>query len=357
MSLEEGLVFGPCQHVVVTDDRDYREFWAQLGAEDRLPPSRVVEVVEVAQHYQQLRVGGHQLQHAPRLQPPALVAEKGDGVVGWRGRWDVGLGDECRSRRRRRDRQADRPPTPRAGVLQAPPLSLCGDDAAAVERVIDSHVLPTGSYAIKRNTRLNISLNAYVGAGATYEWATDETVPADARGFGGPLHAPVGIAVSTGLADASSLSLFLVAVDLAVPLAITALSVDQANGVPELKLENMLAPGGYLAYGLAESPVTIAAGISIRTNPHHHRGEHDREPSVLAGGHLRIGRHPALQPPCAMTQPGRTQVPVAYVKATLWGYRGTLAEQGPGPAPYLLQVGAQIRRTVATPQADPAPLD
>ena len=122
-------------------------------------------------------------------------------------------------------------------------------------------MLPTGSYAIKRNTRLNISLNAYVGAGATYEWATDETVPADARGFGGALHAPVGIAVSTGLADASSLSLFLVAVDLAALLAITALSVDQANGVPELKLENMLAPGGYLAYGLAESPVTIAAGI------------------------------------------------------------------------------------------------
>ena len=130
-----------------------------------------------------------------------------------------------------------------------------------VEAAIEAIALPSGSSSIKRKSISNVALNAYVGlaGGREHNGETDDTK------FSFGVNAPVGIAISWGHRlskqhkERGSSSAFLSLIDLG---AITTFRFgdDETEDIPEIKLENIFAPGLYYVYGIRNSPVSIGLG-------------------------------------------------------------------------------------------------
>ncbi len=134
------------------------------------------------------------------------------------------------------------------------------NDSDEVSDIIESFALPAGSSTIKKRTKFNVALNAYLGlaGGKEYNGDTGKT-----KDFGG-IRAPIGISFSVGLrgkkAELGSLSLFASLVDLG---AVTSFRFDdsETEELPEIELQNIFAPGGYLVYGLPKIPISVGVGF------------------------------------------------------------------------------------------------
>lgn len=148
-----------------------------------------------------------------------------------------------------------------------------------VKQVIESVALPAGSASIKKNTKFNIALNSYVGL----SWGEENlrNVP-DGMGndnaiFG--ITAPTGVNFSWGgQKSASSFSVLLNVIDVGALVSYRFQSSkeimiqDEDNPgtmemakaeieeLPEIKLKNIFAPGGYIIWGLPKWPVSLGAG-------------------------------------------------------------------------------------------------
>ena len=137
------------------------------------------------------------------------------------------------------------------------------ETSAEVKNAIASAALPVGSARIKRETKRNIALQAYLGGffGSEFipELATDST---DA--FIAAVHAPVGIAFSLGTKNQTSWTLFFPVIDIG---AVTAYRFkdDQTEALPDFTFQNILAPGAYLMYGFKNSPISL--GVGAQTGP------------------------------------------------------------------------------------------
>lgn len=135
------------------------------------------------------------------------------------------------------------------------------DNSDEVEAAIEAIALPVGSASIKRKSKSNIALNAYVGLSPTYEY--NGGIDKWKYGFG--VHAPIGIAFSWGKFDAiknkekGSNTLFLTLIDLG---AVTTYRFgdSETENIPEIKLENIFAPGAYYVCGLPNVPISIGLG-------------------------------------------------------------------------------------------------
>ncbi len=154
------------------------------------------------------------------------------------------------------------------------------DNSDEVKAAIEAAVLPVGSSSIKRETDVNISLNAYLGpmAGMEYLPALEQNQWAPVLG----ITAPVGVAFSWGNIGngrrksqeapnigcggkekgGKSLTLFVPIIDVGA-LTTFRLSNDSTSVASEVKLANIIAPGLYLYWGLGKGPISIGAGCQV----------------------------------------------------------------------------------------------
>lgn len=128
------------------------------------------------------------------------------------------------------------------------------DEVAAA---IEAFALPPGSSAMKKYARFSISLNAYVGASGGLEFLDNTN--------GNPYYAiatPIGVCFNFGLQSAGSLSLMASVIDIG---ALTAFRFQDptTNPLPDFRVENVLAPGGYLIYGVPRFPLSLGIGAQM----------------------------------------------------------------------------------------------
>jgi hypothetical protein len=143
------------------------------------------------------------------------------------------------------------------------------ENSDEVKAAIEAIALPVGSASIKKRTKSNISLNAYLGLSPGLERNGD----LDEFKFTFGVSAPVGIAFNWGHGkylnkkcncekEGGSSSLFLSVIDLG---AVTNYRFEDSDTeeLPEIKLKNIFAPGTYYVYGFPKAPVSIGAGAQL----------------------------------------------------------------------------------------------
>lgn len=132
--------------------------------------------------------------------------------------------------------------------------------AAEVSDAIAAFALPPGGSAIKKYSKFSIAINAYVGLSAGQEILTN--VGAN------PYYAvttPIGVSFNWGFKNYGSIGILASVLDIG---ALTAFRFqdDNVNDFPDLKFENVLAPGGYLVYGVPKYPISVGIGAQLGPN-------------------------------------------------------------------------------------------
>ncbi len=144
-----------------------------------------------------------------------------------------------------------------AGIAQA-------ENSEEVKKIIESIALPAGSASIKKKSKSNVALNAYVGLSPGMERNGDT----GDLGFTFGVNAPIGVALSRGwyragkdgaFTEKGSGTWFLSLLDIG---AVTSFRFgdNKTEELPEFKFENIFAPGIYYVAGLAKWPISIGLG-------------------------------------------------------------------------------------------------
>jgi hypothetical protein len=136
-----------------------------------------------------------------------------------------------------------------------------------VKNVLEATVMPVGSSSIKSYSSWHISVNSYVGVFGGHEWIPDVSDDLSFNTAG--ICAPIGIAVSTRMGKKipakgiGSISLFVTAIDLGA-LTSYRFGDSETSTIPEITLENIIAPGGYLILGrIANTPLSLGVGYQF----------------------------------------------------------------------------------------------
>lgn len=122
-----------------------------------------------------------------------------------------------------------------------------------VEKAIEAMVLPAGSASIKKKTAFSIALNGYLGGFYGNEYLAEKKT--NRWGVISGMYAPVGITLSKQVGE-SSISGFISLIDIGA-IASYRLKDDSTATLPEVKLQNILAPGLGLVYGFPKWPLSI----------------------------------------------------------------------------------------------------
>ena len=136
------------------------------------------------------------------------------------------------------------------------------DSSAQIKAVLDHYAAPVESYLTIRQSKFSVTLGAYPGIYIGTELNGNAGVKIfNYAAFG--VTAPVGLAFSTGAADAtkssSSWSLFLSAVDIGAALSYSTTSGN--SSIPgKITLGQIFSPGAHLVYGFKDSPLAIKVG-------------------------------------------------------------------------------------------------
>ncbi|MBK8567516.1 MAG: hypothetical protein IPN76_30415 [Saprospiraceae bacterium] len=140
------------------------------------------------------------------------------------------------------------------------------NDSKEVAAAIELFALPPGSSRMKKQSKWSISLNSYGGLGFGRENDFNEALT-DSLGGKSVLapYAPIGIDINLGLKNAGSLSLYAQVVDVGAIFAYR--FSDETSPIPELKFQNIVAPGGYLVYGFGNNiPASFGVGAQLGPN-------------------------------------------------------------------------------------------
>lgn len=138
------------------------------------------------------------------------------------------------------------------------------ESADQVQAAIEAVALPVGSASIKRKTKTNIALNAFVGLSPGLDFNGDEGYENPRLNFG--MASPIGVAFShgqnyeksNGKFKKSSGSFFISLIDIG---ALTSYRFSHdSEDIPELTLSNIFAPGIYHVWGFANNPVSVGLG-------------------------------------------------------------------------------------------------
>lgn len=142
-----------------------------------------------------------------------------------------------------------------------------------VEAAIEAVALPAGSSSVKRQSRFNVSLNAYCGLYGGSEYIKNVDPGWKLNSYG--VTAPVGIAISTGKRHAVPIfgaftcpkggwshSLFLSVVDIGA-LAAFRFQDDSTETIPNIQLQNILSPGLFYSMGIKGTPLSINVGYQV----------------------------------------------------------------------------------------------
>jgi hypothetical protein len=135
--------------------------------------------------------------------------------------------------------------------------------AAAFERF----AAPVGSYKRKRTGGGYISVNGYLGFGATAELAQQApNTWNDAKwGFAPGFWAPIGLELGVGSKNGyGSIGLLLQAVDLGV---LSSWRIrgdnDAVAGAPDVGVRQVFSPGAFVIYGIPNAPLSIGVGVAF----------------------------------------------------------------------------------------------
>ena len=136
-----------------------------------------------------------------------------------------------------------------------------------VEQAIESVALPVGSASIKKKTCFSIALNAYLGGFYGNEYLADKASNKWATISG--VYAPVAVAFSWGLNNSKgtnfgSVSALINVIDIGA-VASFRLQDNTTEKLPEVTLQNILAPGLGLVYGFPSFPLSV--GYSYQYGP------------------------------------------------------------------------------------------
>lgn len=138
------------------------------------------------------------------------------------------------------------------------------ENSDQVKDAIEAVALPAGSARIKRVTPFNVALNGYLGAHYGNEYLEDQVSGRSKWSKIYGMSAPVGVTISTDLrgkkgSELGSISLMLSLVDIGAIASFRTQNDSTAN-IPELKFENILAPGAYAVWGIPKTPLSIGYG-------------------------------------------------------------------------------------------------
>jgi hypothetical protein len=127
-----------------------------------------------------------------------------------------------------------------------------------IKEAVEAAALPTGSARIKRETRFNVSLNAYCGLFAGQDRLNIRT---SAPQYSYGVTAPIGLAISWGRKH-SSFSIFVSVFDIG---AITAFRFtnDTLITLPKIQLKDIISPGLFFSYGIPKTPLSINFGFQL----------------------------------------------------------------------------------------------
>lgn len=127
-----------------------------------------------------------------------------------------------------------------------------------VKDIIEQTVLPVGSASIKKNSRFNIAINAYLGGFWGNELMPDNGVKRWAQTAG--VTAPIGVAFSKPIfiknKSYGSISLYGSLFDLGA-VASFRFKDTTTESLPKLTLQNIFAPGVGIVYGLPKLPLSV----------------------------------------------------------------------------------------------------
>lgn len=136
---------------------------------------------------------------------------------------------------------------------------LKAENSADMQQALENAALPVGSYRIKRNTTLNISLNAFGGLSAGVNHRTDTGLV----GFTAPLGVYVGfgnIRKNTNRGG-KSIGLYIPLIDVG---AVTSLRLSGGSTeLADISWSNVLSPGAYVSVGLGKCPVSVNIGGQV----------------------------------------------------------------------------------------------
>lgn len=149
---------------------------------------------------------------------------------------------------------------------------LEANSSSDVQAALDNAILPVGSSSIKKHTRNNLAIQAYLGGYYVTSYNGNNVAGMWGDKFG--VTAPIGIAYTPGFASRGnygSLSIFVSAFDLGaiVDYELHTDSVTTSSGTPttalsknySIQLGQILSPGAYIVYGAgANLPLALAFG-------------------------------------------------------------------------------------------------
>lgn len=128
--------------------------------------------------------------------------------------------------------------------------------AAGVQLALEAFAMPVGSSSVKKKSNFNIALNAYAGPFIGQEFLYEQSAWATSGG----LSAPIGIAFSHGMNELGSISFLMSIIDLGALVSFR-FRDPFSSDLPEFKLQNIIAPGGYIIYGVPRLPISVGAGL------------------------------------------------------------------------------------------------
>ncbi len=135
-----------------------------------------------------------------------------------------------------------------------------------IAAAIELFALPPGSSRMKKQSPVSVSLNSYGGIAYGWENDLDEAVN-DAIEDKNVLStsAPLGIGLNFGLGKAGSISFYTQVIDVGAIFAYR--FSNQTSQIPELKFQNIVAPGFYGIYGFGNNiPVSVGVGAQLGPN-------------------------------------------------------------------------------------------
>ena len=141
-----------------------------------------------------------------------------------------------------------------------------------METAIEAFVLPAGSSSVKRESPVNISLNAYTGLFLGHESIQGISNSHIFNSYG--LTAPIGISINRGERRLfnpwwgnghSSFSLFISIIDIGA-VAAYRFRDDTTSQVPKIQLKNILSPGAFLSIGIPKTPLSLNLGAQMGPN-------------------------------------------------------------------------------------------
>lgn len=141
------------------------------------------------------------------------------------------------------------------------------ENSDQVKEIIKRTALPTGSSYIKKQSKFNIALNAYIGG----FWGNEFLAEKNQQQWGSiaGVYAPVGINFSKGILNNKgksfgSASVLLNIIDLGTFASFRLQDATTAS-LPEVQLKNIFAPGLGIIYGLPKVPLSI--GYTYQLGP------------------------------------------------------------------------------------------